>query len=137
MTPKEYLQRVRRLDVRVDQKVTELELMKKYPINASAWGEEKVQTSPSQDGVYLLVARIMEAQEEVNREIDNLIDLRQKVIREIQSLQNVVYEQILYKRYIEYKDLQEIAKEMNYSYDRLKHLHGMALLCFGGKVDTE
>ena len=40
---------------------------------------------------------------------------------------------ILYKRYVQYKSLEEIAVEMSYSYTRLRHLHGRALQGFKKK----
>lgn len=137
MTPKEYLQRVERLDILVGQKVKELELMRKYPISSKVMEAQKVQTSKRRDGVLFLVERLIKKEDEVNAQIDRLIDLRKKVIGEIQSLDNMVYVQILYKRYIEYKSLGKIAEEMHYSYDRVKHLHGIALQAFGRKVDTQ
>lgn len=38
------------------------------------------------------------------------------------------YRTILHKRYIEDKKLEEIATQMNYSFDRVRHMHGEALL---------
>ena len=49
---------------------------------------------------------------------------------EIQSLDSPVYIDILYKRYVEYKTLEEIAVEMSYSYRQVLRLHGLALQDF-------
>ena len=63
-------------------------------------------------------------------EIDYFVDLKHKVINQIQSLDNRSYAEILYKRYIEFKRLELIAVELGYSYNRIRHLHGEALKYF-------
>ena len=65
--------------------------------------------------------------------IDRFVDLKNKIISEIQGLSNPVYIQILYKKYVEAKRLEVIAVEMSYSYDHIKHAHGRALQEFGRK----
>lgn len=57
-----------------------------------------------------------------------------KVIGQIHMLDDITYMEILFKKYIEYKTLKDIAVEMKYSYGRTKHIHGFALEAFRIKV---
>ena len=97
--------------------------------NAIDYGE-RVQTSPSADEIPNEVIRRAELEADISRKIERFLQLKHKIINEIQSLDNAVYVSILYKRYVEYKSLEEIAVEMNYSYRQIKRLHGLALLDF-------
>lgn len=132
-TPKEYLRQLKTASIKIEQKEDELERLKAAAESISANTEsERVQTTPK-DRVSEDVARIMDLKEEINRDIEKLLILRNKIINEIQSLDSPVYIDILYKRYVEYKTLEEIAVEMSYSYTRLRHLHGRALQGFKKK----
>ena len=129
-TPKEYLRQLRTASIKIEQKEDELERLKAAAESISANTEsERVQTTP-RDRISEDVARIMDLKEEINRDIGELLILKNKIINEIQSLDNPVYIDILYKRYVEYKTLEEIAVEMSYSYRQVLRLHGLALQDF-------
>lgn len=129
-TPKEYLRQLKTASIKIEQKEDELERLKAAAESISANNEsERVQTTPK-DRVSEDVARIMDLKEEINRDIGELLILKNKIINEIQSLDSHVYIDILYKRYVEYKTLEEIAVEMSYSYDHIRRMHGYALEYF-------
>lgn len=58
-----------------------------------------------------------------------LID-KHKIINQIQSLKNSKYIEILYKHYVEFKRLEVVAVEMNFTYQYVVELHGYALKDF-------
>ena len=125
--PKEYLRQLRRLEVCIEQRQEELNRLRELiGCNAIDYGE-RVQTSPSADSIPNEVIRRAELEADISRKIERFLQLKHKIINEIQSLDNAVYVSILYKRYVEYKSLDEIAVEMNYSYRQVLRLHGMAL----------
>lgn len=129
-TPKEYLRQLKTASIKIEQKEDELERLKAAAESISANNEsERVQTTP-RDRISEDVACIADLKEEINRDIGELLILRNKIINEIQSLDNPVYIDILYKRYVEYKTLEEIAVEMSYSYRQVLRLHGLALQDF-------
>ena len=78
--------------------------------------------------------------------MDMFNELMQKIIKE-KELQNTIVEQvnkiefpyrnILYKVYIQGKSLVTVASEMNYSYERMKHMNGIALLKFDESEDKQ
>ena len=129
-SPKEYLRHLRLLEVCIEQRQEELNRLRELiGCNAIDYGE-RVQTSPSADSIPNEVIRRAELEADISRKIERFLQLKHKIINEIQSLDNAVYVSILYKRYVEYKSLEEIAVEMNYSYIHIKRLHGYALLEF-------
>lgn len=129
-SPKEYLRQLKIASIKIEQKEDELERLKAAAESISANTEsERVQTTP-RDRISEDVARIMDLKEEINRDIGELLILKNKIINEIQSLDSPVYIDILYKRYVEYKTLEEIAVEMSYSYRQVLRLHGLALQDF-------
>lgn len=129
-TPKEYLRQLKTASIKIEQKEEELERLKAAAESISANTEsERVQTTP-RDRISEDVARIADLKEEINRDIGELLILKNKIINEIQNLDSPVYIDILYKRYVEYKTLEEIAVEMSYSYRQVLRLHGLALQDF-------
>ena len=130
MTAKEYLKKIRLLDIKINQKVKELDELRtmSQAVRGIDYSKECVQTSLSSGANFeKSVIRISELERLLDREIDYFVDLKHKIINQIQSLDNRNYAEILYKRYIEFKKLELIAVEMGYSYNRIKHLHGYAL----------
>lgn len=131
--PKEYLRQLRRLELCIEQRQEELNRLRELiGCNAIDYGE-RVQTSPSADSIPNEVIIRAELEADISRKIERFLQLKHKIINEIQSLDNAVYVSILYKRYVEYKSLEEIAVEMNYSYIHIKRLHGYALKKFSAK----
>ena len=128
--PKEYLRQLRRLELYIEQRQEELNRLRELIGSHAIDYGERVQTSPSADSIPNEVIRRAELEADISRKIERFLQLKHKIINEIQSLDNAVYASILYKRYVEYKSLEEIAVEMNYSYIHIKRLHGYALLEF-------
>ncbi len=126
-TPKEYLRQLRTAEIKIEQKEEELERLKSSLESISAGTDsERVQTTP-RDRLSEEVPIIADLKEEIKSDIKALLILKNKIINEIQSMDNPVYINILYKRYVQYKSLEEISVEMSYSYHWIKHLHGIAL----------
>lgn len=132
MKAKEYLQQLKRLDTLIDQKIKELdELRSMSTVGAVDYSTERVQSSHSQDAPFVrIVYKMIELEEEINAEIDNFVDIKHLIINQIHTLKNLDYITLLFKRYVEYKSLEKICVEMNFSYDYIKHLHGYALKDF-------
>ena len=133
MTAKEYLKKIRFLDIKINQKIKELDELRtmSQAVRGIDYSKECVQTSLSSGANFeKAILRISELERMLDTEIDYLVDLKHKIINQIQSLDNRNYAEILYKRYIEFKRLELIAVELGYSYNRIRHLHGEALKYF-------
>ncbi len=139
MTAKQYLSRIRILDIKINNKISELSMLKSKStsLQAVVINDDKVQTSPALDRLGNDVSDILELEEEIQKEIKRYNDLKHKIINEIHTLNNRLYIEILYKRYVEFKSLEEIAVEMNYSYQYIRKRHGYALLEFEKTGNTK
>ncbi len=71
--------------------------------------------------------------------LDNVNELLEKVVIEQEKQKNIIeqlnlveqpYKLILEKVYIQGKSLVTVASEMNYSYEHMKHINGIALKRF-------
>ena len=135
MTPKEYLKQIERLDTLIKQRRDEQEELEKYDgINGVDYISDRVQTSPSNDVSFIrMIEKIEIIKEQINVQIGEYLELKHKIIGEIQGLPNSIHVRILFEKYVNYKRLEVIAVEMNYSYDYIKHQHGYALQSFGRK----
>ncbi|MCD8160924.1 MAG: DUF1492 domain-containing protein [Clostridiales bacterium] len=133
MTAKEYLNQLRHLDNRINQQLRELADLRTTAtsIGSMDYSKTRVQSGGGGHAAYTdIVHHIAALEAEINAEVDRYIDEKHTIIRQIQTLKNPAYVEILYKRYVEYKRLEEIAVEMNYSYDHVRRLHGWALQDF-------
>jgi hypothetical protein len=133
---KEYLKQVELLDVKIRQKKIELAGLKEDATCTGAfdYSAEKVQTSAKADSMSNKVAKYVDLEKEIHEDIERFTELKHKVIGQIHMLDDITYMEILFKKYIEYKTLKDIAVEMKYSYGRTKHIHGFALEAFRIKV---
>ena len=124
---KKYLRQIRLFDICIRQKEAELAAMRSELENMSAAVTgERVQTS-AKDKMSEKVSHIVDLEAMIIQDKEKFLRMKDRIINEIQGLDNSVYVDILYKRYVEYKQLEEIAVEMNYSYRQVLRLHGFAL----------
>lgn len=137
MKAKEYLQQLQRLDTVINQKIKEVQDLRLQAQGTGGldYSKERVQSSPSGDAPFVKpICRIIDLEAEINAEIDRFVDEKHKIINQIQGLKNSDYIALLFKRYVEFKSLEKICVEMNFSYDYIKHLHGYALQDFEDRI---
>lgn len=130
MTTKEYLLQVTLLDKKIDANLEMLAIEKsKLTRVTSKLDENKVQSS---GGVNFdeTLASVIDLETKITKEIDAYINLKAKISSEINAMRDNTLSLILFKRYVLNKTLSEIARELNYSYDHVRHLHGQALMEF-------
>lgn len=135
MKAKEYLGQVMLLNEKINQKQLQYDELIQTATSTGAirYDKERVHTSISGDKMGNIVSKYIDLQNGINHDMDHLIDLRNKIINEIQALSNVKFIKILFMRYIQNKRLEEIAVELNYSYQYVRKLHGYALQSFTEK----
>lgn len=133
MKAKEYLKKLKRLDTFINQKIEELGALRcsSTSIGSIDYSKERVQTSPSGDAPFVkTISRMIDLEEEINAEIDSFIDTKHQIINQIQGLPDVKHIELLYKKYVQFKNFETIAVEMNYTYQYVVELHGYALKSF-------
>lgn len=128
MKADEYLDQVRILSVRIDQKKDELMRVhgEAEGIKGMRYDLDKVQTSPS-DHMPDMIIRCIELEKEIQRDIIRNQEFRHKIINQIQNLPDVRHVQVLYSKYVELKDNSEIASDLHYAEDYVRKLCGRAL----------
>lgn len=124
-----YLQEIHRLEVCFRERQDQLAELKAAILKASNPAKERVSGGKAapDDQVVNLVDRLIRLQRETERIIAEYWDAKCRIIGKIQRLPNVRQVELLYKRYVETKDLRTIADEMCLSEERVRHLHGEAL----------
>lgn len=127
MEARTYLSELKRLDVRINQKLSELYEIKQlytkvHSIDLSL-GRVQGGASSFTDSLF----RAVELEKEINTDIDQFVDMKHSIINMIHELGDSRYFQVLYKVYVSFKPLRVAAMEMQYSYSHIKRLHAEAL----------
>lgn len=71
--------------------------------------------------------KVLEIEEEINREIDELQTVRQEIRAALNQLEDENLKLLMEYRYIDGLTWEQIAVKMNYSYMQICRLHGKAL----------
>lgn len=134
MTTKEYLGQISRLNRMINNKLTEIAQLKDMAASISVpQSGERVQTTPNFDKIGTKYAKIDEMERKIDGMVDELVDKKEKIIQQIDSMEDENTYNILFARYIEKKTFEVIATEMKYSWRQVVRLHGTALKQFEKK----
>lgn len=134
MTTKEYLGQISRLNRMINNKLTEIAQLKDMVVSISApQSGERVQTTQNFDKIGTKYAKIDEMERKIDGMVDELVDKKEKIIQQIDSMEDENTYNILFARYIEKKTFEVIATEMKYSWRQVVRLHGTALKQFEKK----
>nr|DAO05092.1 MAG TPA: Protein of unknown function (DUF1492) [Bacteriophage sp.] len=134
MTTKEYLGQISRLNRMINNKLTEIAQLKDMAASISApQSGDRVQTTPNFDKIGTKYAKIDEMERKIDGMVDELVDKKEKIIQQIDSMEDENTYNILFARYIEKKTFEVIATEMKYSWRQVVRLHGTALKQFEKK----
>ena len=129
MTPKEYLSRIRLHEIKVKNKLRQIEYLK--DMSTSLRGveiKERVQTSQiTGDTIGIAIGNISELEKELGKDVQELIRIKQQVMQTIDKVTNADCVYLLYARYLEFKTWEEIAVDMHYNIRNIYRIHGRAL----------
>ncbi len=135
MKAKSYLQQIRRLDKKINNKQMQLESLQELVTNITPILKDvNVQSNASQDRLGDTMAKIIDLQNEINNEIDLYINKKLEAIKLINTIGDDVSISILTQRYINYKRWDEIADNLSYTRQGVLKKHGQALLNFEKSV---
>lgn len=128
MTTKQYLGQIDRYNKIISNKLSEIYQLKSLACSISvSVDNEKIQTSSDKDRLGAAVAKIVDLENEINSTIDSFLEKRGKIIMQIDSMESVIYYQVLFSRYIEQETFEKIAEETEYSLRQILRIHGRAL----------
>ena len=127
MNNKQYLLQVKCLDEKIQANKEALDALKaKLTSITSNLDNDKVQSS-NQSNFDETLASVIDLESKITYDVCKYINLKYKILSEINAMEDNTLSVILFKRYILGKTLNQIAKELNYSYDHLRHLRLKAL----------
>lgn len=129
---KEYLERIKWYDVLIDSKLEELATLNSVvkritPVMNTTGGGSG---SGNQDRLGDTIAKIVDLQEEINRDVDMFVDMKREAARLLKKITKAEYFKVLHKHYVLYKSFEQIAMEMKYTYRGVCYVHGRALQAF-------
>ena len=129
MTPKEYLSQyywAKKLAESKRDEIKQLETLAEYVSPRTETGSG----GGASDKVGEITAKIVDEKEKLNRQIEELMNLRKEIKATISGVNNPVFRQLLTLRYINGYTFERIAIEMFYTYKWVCVLHGRALAAF-------
>ena len=128
MNAKDYLSQAKYLDLRINSKIQQVaalnDLATKATSTLTGMPHNPNQATSSMENA---ITKIIDLQAEINKDIDELVELKQQISNTIKGVQNTEYQTILEKRYLCFQSWEEIAAGMNYEIRWLYRLHGKAL----------
>lgn len=139
MTAKKYLQQLYSLDIKIRQNQTEIALLREDATSISSvdYSHDRVTTSTSGEPSYIkTLDKISKLEAAVNKDIGKCAVIRNKIKTQIQEMDDGTskdganYSSLLFKRYIEFKQFEQIALELGYCYEHTVRMHGRALQAF-------
>lgn len=129
LTAKEYLRRYRDASREIDALLKEIHNLRVLATSISQnVSPDRVQTTPT-NRTESIVAKLVDMERKVDSRVDDLHKIEDEVMQTIRKVENPVYRELLIRKYILGKTLEEIAVAMHYSYRQTCRLHGMALIC--------
>lgn len=128
MTAKEYLSQAYRLDQRINSKIEQVaslnELATKCTSTLTGMPRNPNRASSTMADA---VGKIIDLQNEINRDIDRLVDLKREIVTVIKAIENPEYQTLLEKRYLCFLTWEKIAVDMGYDLRWLYRIHKRAL----------
>ena len=123
-----YLEQIKTMDAKINSDIEELAQLEALATKTtSVLGDERVQSSGSQQKMADCVAKIVEMKEQINQEIDAYIEYK-KDARNVICACDADCLTLIHKRYFQFKTWERIAVEMNFTYQWVSGgLHHRAL----------
>lgn len=129
MTAKEFLQQAYRLNQKIQSDLQELAELQELEGSVSAPRmEEAVQTSPKNEAPYVnAVMKIMAMEEQINREVEQLVDLKRTIREAIMKVADEDERLVLKYRYLHWYTWRHIGRLMYADRSTVSRWHKQAL----------
>ena len=136
MDAKEYLRSIRRMDTFINGMIKERDQLRgmRYKIT-QVLNPVKVSGGGTNEGFTGASNRLLDLEEEINREVDRFADLKQEAADMLKRLEDPKHYEVLHRHYILYESFERIAADMSYTYRNICYIHGRALQVFQRVLD--
>lgn len=128
MTAKKYLNQAYHLDQRIDAKIAQVTSLNELATKCTATLTGMPRNS-NRGGTAMedAVCKIIDLQEDINRDINRLVKLKRDIAEVINAVDNSEYQILLEKRYLCFHTWEQIAVDMHYSGKWIQKLHNRSL----------
>ena len=124
---KAYLNRAYKIEHRINVKLERLERLRALAEKTTATLSDMLK-SPNRDGGNEdILARIVDMENEIKRDINHLLDIKEDVQGAIETVEEPELKLLLELRYLCYRSWGDIAEEMNYDVRQIHRIHSKAL----------
>ena len=127
MTVKEYLNQALYLDRLIDSKLEQLEELKEITCSAGGLVTVSEGGNNSVSRVHRTVEKICLMEEEINRQIDRYVDVKDGISRLIMSVPDLQQRHILEQHYLLFLTWEQIADKCFMSLRNVQYIHRKAL----------
>ena len=128
MTAKEYLEQVYCLDQEINSKLEQICSLRSLTQKVTVTYEsEPVVHTRNVSSLEDTIIRLIEAEDDLNQQIDRLVDLKMEIAACIAKIDNQSYRTLLEKRYLCFQSWEQIAIDMQFTVRWALVLHGRAL----------
>ena len=128
MDAKVYLSRAWIIEQQVRSKMQQIAALKSLAEKVTGgFGSEPVSHTRNVTAMQDSVVRILEAEEELNRKIDDLVAMKQEIADVIDRVEDDYQRLLLEKRYLLFMSWEEVEAELHYSKRWVQNCHRDAL----------
>ncbi|MGX7168932.1 DUF1492 domain-containing protein [Facklamia hominis] len=128
MTPKEFLQQAFYLDHRINSKIEQIDSLNSLAQKATSTLSD-MPKAPGRNISRLeeIIVKVVMLEEEINKDIDELVDLKVKITEVINEVPDKEQQMVLEKRYLNFLSFEQIAVDLNFSIQHVFRIHKQAL----------
>lgn len=124
---KEYLRNYRRFGKEIDRKIEECKRLRSWITKITPAFSDMPKGQGTGGDLSRGIEKLIEADEQLNADIDRYIEQRIKIAKAIEELKDVTHRTVMAMYYLNGKTWEKIAEDMGYSYVHICRLHGIAL----------
>ena len=137
MTAKEYLGQAYRIDQRINLKMEQVASLHALATKATATYSDMPKGYGNVHSGENVIVKIIELENQMNADVDELVNLKEKIMGMIRRITDVEKQLLLELRYISIASWETIAERMNYSLQHVFRLHNAALKEFTLLLEDE
>lgn len=113
---KAYLYRLKTLNDAIERSLRRLEKIRAdmFGMSGMDYSKDRVQVSP-EDRLSATMAEYVDLDAKINRMIDRYVDLKREVMHRIRGMENKTHREILFRKFVKFQSVREIAAAMKKS----------------------
>ena len=127
MKAKEYFGQAYRLDQRINSKLEQIASLNELAMKCTSTLTGMPRNHDRSISKIEVVSKIVDLQEEINRDVEKLVDLKRELVWRIKAVDDTEYQTLLELRYLCFKTWEQIAVDMGYNVRHVFRLHDEAV----------